>query len=284
MDQPSSVPASSQESIGLHLRDYACAELGSSIAHLSWRGGRLHEGVHLARKSLRRTRATIELGGCALGSGASLIDRELRRANRSLSKLRDAHATLHALDQLVSRNAGDEHALQALRRIRTTAARVRAACLRSVLAGDPRLQDRLGVLAILRAALPALAWAAVDPALVEAAIGRTRLAADDAGAKACQSGRDDDWHAWRRRARRLSQQQRARGDVIAKSAGKREKRLAILLGEAQDYAMLRERAGRKSPFARDDRDLLRSLATDAIADLRKCVARISTKEPAATPK
>lgn len=283
MDQSLTAPASSPASIGLHLRDYACAELASSIAHLSWRGGRLHEGVHLARKSIRRTRATIQLGGSALGSGARLIDRELRRVNRSLSKLRDAHATLHALDQLVARQAGNEHALRALRRIRGNAARARAACMRSVLAGDPQLRDRLGVLTILLAALPALAWAILDPALVEAAVVRSRLAAEAAGIKARQSGGDEDWHAWRRRSRRLSQQQRARGDVIAKDAGKHEKRLAILLGEVQDYAMLRERAGRKSPFARVDREMLRTLANEAIANLRKRIEWIATKEPRPTP-
>jgi CHAD domain-containing protein len=283
VDQLPIAPDYSSMSPGLRLRDYACAELASSIAHLSWRSGRLHEGVHLARKSLRRTQATIELGGSALGSGARLIDRELRRVNRSLSKLRDAHAMLHALDQLLARHAENEHALLVLRRVRRSAARTRAACLRSVLAGDPGLQDRLGVLTTLLAALPALRWATVNAGDVEAAVDRSRMRAEAGGAKARESGRDDDWHAWRRAARRLSQQQRARGDVVTKNAGKREKRLAILLGQAQDYAMLRERTGRKSPLTRDDRQVLRALADDAIAHLRERVAKTAMRDAPTAP-
>lgn len=268
--------------IGLRLRDYACAELASAIAWLSRRAGRLHEGVHLGRKSLRRTRATIALCGPALGSGARLIDRELRRVNRSLSKLRDAHATLHALDQLIARQTDDAHASLVLRRMRRGAARSRAARLRSVLAGDPLLQNRLGVLTTLLAALPALAWTAVNPDAVTAAIAHSRADAEDAGIKARSSGRDEDWHAWRRRARRVSQQQRACGEIVAKETGKREKRLAILLGEAQDYAMLYEGAGRKSTFTRADRQVLRGLAGKAIAHLRERLAKTAMERKSST--
>src|SRR5262245_8828115 len=73
---------------GAALRDYATAELEYAIAHLGWNGGRVHEGVHLGRKSLRRTRAVLALGESALGPGADLIDREVRRVNVSLSKMR----------------------------------------------------------------------------------------------------------------------------------------------------------------------------------------------------
>ncbi|MBC7990442.1 MAG: hypothetical protein H7Y19_12790, partial [Luteimonas sp.] len=35
---------------GVALRDYAVVELDSAIAGLGWRGGRVHAGVHQARK------------------------------------------------------------------------------------------------------------------------------------------------------------------------------------------------------------------------------------------
>jgi hypothetical protein len=70
---------------GTALRDYGAAELDSALAHLAWRGGRLHAGVHQARKSLRRARAVLALGMPALGPGAELLGREFGRVNRRLS-------------------------------------------------------------------------------------------------------------------------------------------------------------------------------------------------------
>ena len=89
--------------MGDRLHAYAAAEMVHAIACLSWHGGRLHAGVHQARKSLRRLRATLALGMPTLGPGARLIDRELRRTNRRLSKLRDAQALVHTLDVLLER-------------------------------------------------------------------------------------------------------------------------------------------------------------------------------------
>ena len=54
-------PVPSNRFEGTALRDYGAAELDAALAHLGWRGGRLHEGVHQARKSLRRARAVLAL-------------------------------------------------------------------------------------------------------------------------------------------------------------------------------------------------------------------------------
>ncbi|MBT2748085.1 CHAD domain-containing protein, partial [Lysobacter sp. ISL-42] len=86
---------------GLRLRGFASRELDQALDALGWRGNRIHSGVHLARKSLRRARATLALGGAALGPGAALIDRELRRLNLDLSGLRDAHALVETFDRLL---------------------------------------------------------------------------------------------------------------------------------------------------------------------------------------
>ncbi|MGJ7904830.1 CHAD domain-containing protein, partial [Lysobacter sp. 1R34A] len=86
---------------GRRLRSFASAEIDMALDALGWRGNRIHAGVHLARKGLRRVRATVALGGGALGPGAALVDRELRRLNRNLSVLRDAHALVETLDRLL---------------------------------------------------------------------------------------------------------------------------------------------------------------------------------------
>lgn len=264
---------------GTRLRDYATTELTQAIACLGWRGSRLHAGVHQARKSLRRARATLALGAATLGPGAVLIDRELRRLNRRLSKLRDTQALVGTLDHLLRKNA-DTEAAAILRRSRRVAAHARAERARTTMTTDPHLRDRRALLAVLQAALSALPWQTVAETEAHDALRVSATRADEAAARAQRSGRDEDWHRWRRRARRLSQQLRALGDSIAAppEIGEGAKRLAILLGEAQDYALLREHCGKRSVFAPADRAMLRELSERGTAHLQE---RIRAELPAA---
>jgi CHAD domain-containing protein len=243
------------------LRAYACGELDRAIAHLGWRGGRVHEGVHQARKSLRRTRATLALGGAVLGPGADLIDREIRRVTRSLSKMRDAQALVETLDRLIAKGKAPE-ALPVLRRARRTAAIARVESARRELASDPGLARKRALLATLRAALPALPWDSLTETRVRDAFADGLVRIDIAGARARATRRDNDWHRWRRRVRRLSQQHRATGSLIGdiSSARRRIKNLAELLGEGQDYALIHDHCGKRSIFADPDRQILAALA------------------------
>ncbi|MDR2012872.1 MAG: CHAD domain-containing protein [Rhodanobacter sp.] len=269
---------------GLRLRDYAAAELARAIACLAWRGGRLHTGVHQARKSLRRTRASLALGRPSLGPGARLIDRELRRINAQLSKLRDAHALVETLDLLL-RKTGDATALSLLRRARRIAARARAQRARTSLADDPGLQDKRALLLTLQAALPALSWDVVTETGVHRQLQRSQLRASKTAARARETGDDEDWHRWRRRERRFSQQHRALGEGIAlpPAAADHHKKLAVLLGEARDYVMLREHCGKRSMFAPADRASLRALIEQGTARIRERVAKtlalVNTGQP-----
>lgn len=259
----------------VRLRDYAAGELAHAIACLSWRGARLHTGVHQARKSLRRTRATLALGRSALGPGADLIDRELRRMNRRLSKLRDAQALVSTLDHLLRKEADDADSPPVLRRVRRIAAQARADRARAAMVDDPQLRDKRALLEVLQAALPALRWSSITETDTRDALQLSQLRVDEAGWRVQTTGRDEDWHRWRRRARRLSQQQRALGGAIPAppEAEKRAKRLAVLLGEAQDYALLREHCGKRSAFAEADRRLLRALTEHGMQRLREHIAK-----------
>lgn len=243
------------------LRAYACSELARAIAHLGWRGGRVHEGVHQGRKSLRRTRATLALGAAILGPGAELIDREVRRVNRRLSKMRDAQALVETLDRLIAKGKAPE-ALPVLRRARRTAAMARVESARRELASDPGLARKRALLVTLHAALPALPWDALTETRVRDALADGMVQIDVAGARARATGRDEDWHRWRRRVRRLSQQHRAVGPLIVdiNAARRRVKTLAELLGEGQDYALLHDHCGKRSIFADPDRQVLATLA------------------------
>ena len=262
------------------LRDYAASELDRAIAHLGWHGGRVHQGVHQARKSLRRTRAVLALGAPVLGPGAELIDREVRRVNRSISKMRDRQALVETLDRLIAKGRSPD-ALPILRRARRVAAQLRAESARRELAEDPSLARKRALLTTLRAALPALPWDTLTGSRVRDALDSALVRIETSGARARATGRDADWHRWRRRVRRLSQQHRAIGELFPDIgfARKRCKVLAELLGEAQDYALLRDHCGRRSNFAEPDREVLAMLADEGTARTRERIQR-SLAEPA----
>lgn len=275
-------PVPTPGSPGARLQAYASSELADAIACLARKGAQRHGGVHQARKSMRRTRAVLALGMPALGAGAPLVDRELRRVIRSLSRLRDAHALVGTCDHLLAKETAESDTAALLRRARRIATRTRAETARAVLAADPQLHERRAVLLTLHAALDGLAWAAVDDACIAAALQRSADRIATAGTRAQQSGRDDDWHRWRRAARRLEQQRTALGDA-APVADRDGKRFAILLGQAQDYSMLIDACSRKSGLAKADRARLRELATKRLARVRTRIAGKSRRPAAQRP-
>ncbi|UJB19382.1 MULTISPECIES: CHAD domain-containing protein [Lysobacter] len=257
---------------GLRLRGFASRELDLALDALGWRGNRIHAGVHLARKSLRRARATLALGGAALGPGAALIDRELRRLNRDLSGLRDAHALVETFDRLLrSHTQADIRPL--LLRARRRAAAGRAAAARQARAEDPDLGARRSLLRVLRAGLRALPWADLQPEHWREAVAVSLMRVAQTGARARRSGSDEDWHGWRRRARRLSQQQRAlKAAKLGRDAPKFDKHQIERLGEAQDLNLLLDHCGKRSPFGKPDRAALKRFAETELARQRERIA------------
>ena len=261
---------------GEALRDYAVVELDSAIAGLGWRGGRVHAGVHQARKALRRVRATLALGGTAFGPGAAMVDREVRKANRGLSALRDAQALVETLDRLTSSQLPLD-ILQLLRRARRNAAARRVAAARAALTNDPQLIARRDLLTALRGAMLALPWQRVELPQVQSALEYSLDRIVRAQARAQGSNDDEDWHRWRRRERRLSQQRRALkagGIAHALDLPKADKRIATRLGAAQDLGLLREHCGRDSPFAKPDRVRLKRYADSELARQRAAIANL----------
>lgn len=262
---------------GPGLRTYATAELDSALAHLAWRGGRVHEGVHLARKALRRTRATLALGAAALGGQSERIDKRLRRLNRGLSLLRDAQALVETLDRLISSDYGDAAITSLLQSARSEAAARRIEVAQGILGADPALGERRAALGALRAALAALPWEALTAAQIETVHEHSQRRLHDARLRALKSDDDDDWHRWRRRARRVSQQRRALTaigvdpDHLTDDDGF-DKRTTERLGAAQDLTLLIEHCGRDSPFSKAHRAALHAFAKPELARLRRKIA------------
>ena len=249
---------------------YAVAELEAAIDGLAQRGARLHAGVHRARKGMRRTRAVLAL--LPADAGVRLLDRGVRRVNRSLSPLRDAHALVETVERLAALHRAP--ASLAWPRVRRAAAAYRRGCKQAVLDADPGMAGARAQLEVLRAALGGVRWR-LDGDALEAALGRTAARAAAAGARAVDSSDDADWHRWRRRLRRLSQQRRAAAAAgAADELSAYERSVAEQLGLAQDLVLLRARCGEDAPFRPDDRIALRRLATRLLARQRRRIAAV----------
>jgi hypothetical protein len=259
-------------SSGALLRGYADRELGIAAVGLEAHGGRVHAGVHQARKSIRRARAALALGRGALGAGARLVDRELRRLNRRLSVLRDAHALVEVLERLVVRSHGeaDRRLLRRARRdAQVDAGKVKKRCAEELEAAGETL-------AVLRAALRSLPWESVTRRDCDRALARAKSRADAAGRHACKSDDDARWHRWRRRARRLLHEGRACSLSGLASPGdlRFEHHLAEQLGVAGELDLLRRCCGRDSCFGASDRPLLRRFARRALARQRRRIVSV----------
>lgn len=85
---------------GRSMREFALAQLDVAVGQLAREGTARHAGIHQARKSLRRVRATLALARAALGEPGRQLDRNLARLCRGLSSLRDAQALVEALERL----------------------------------------------------------------------------------------------------------------------------------------------------------------------------------------
>src|SRR5271154_5410727 len=103
--------------IGICLHAYILDQFDLAGRALGRSREKLHPGIHQARKSIRRIRATLDLGRRALWPDAAPAFEELRKLCRGLSKLRDAHAVIETLDRLF-KQPQDADIRAVLRRVR----------------------------------------------------------------------------------------------------------------------------------------------------------------------
>jgi hypothetical protein len=260
LSAPKRSPVDAQ-AIGPRLLAFACAQLQDARSHLSGTGEDPHAGIHQARKCIRRARAALALGARALDRRAAGLDDELRRLCRGMAGLRDAQALLDELQRL---EQSAPARLRALLPLAETAARQRRdQVLARALAKDPAFAARRQRLLAAQARFARLDWQAVDDIDVAAATARSRRRVDKARARARRHPEDDHlWHVYRRRLRRLRQQDTLLAQV---QPGLRPSTSGLddhdALGESQDDALLLRRCGKGSPFPPgEQRILLRNLA------------------------
>ena len=259
---------------GITLRDYGIEELTMAIDGLAMRGSHVHEGIHQARKAIRRTRAMLALGESALGPGSHFIDRRLRRMNRHLSPLRDMHALVEALDRLRIKSRD-----QATTSVLDRASRI-AIRRRGILARKPefaqKLQHEGAVLVMLRAALQGLPWDSLEASMVIDAMTSAKQKAEVARERAYSHDRPEDWHRWRRHMRRISQQHRAATATgLVDPVDQFLKSLTEQLGVMQDLSLLVAHCGKDSPFPKSG-TAVRRFAVRALARQRKRIRSMVT--------
>ncbi len=269
----SSAPIPVHLPLGVQLLVFASEQLQQAQTELARKDEALHEGIHQARKSIRRARATLAFGARALGPRAQALDDELARLCRGLSHLRDAQALIEVLHRL------DAQAPDRIRTILPAAEQLtrqrRDDILQRALARDPTFQARRQRLQAAQQRMARLDWQAVDEADIAHAIKRSQRRADKA-AKQIKRHPDDDeaWHVYRRRLRRLRQQDSLLADLLPtlRRSKKRSNDLTDVLthalGESQDDALLLRHCDRRSPFSPDQRRQLRAIARERLQRAR----------------
>jgi CHAD domain-containing protein len=107
-----------EESVAHGLRRLARKELGSAHDQLNRTVRPRDEAVHEARKSVKKVRAIVEVVDADNGRGLAGCQKQLRKVNRALSRVRDAEAMVEILSKLREKHprAIDEHTYARLRR------------------------------------------------------------------------------------------------------------------------------------------------------------------------
>lgn len=256
---PVAKPEAPTPPLGLRLKAFALAELKEAQALLAKPGDGRHEGVHQARKRLRRTRAALALGRKGLGGSGRRLDEDLGRLCRGLSPLRDAQALIEGLQRLPASEPGALAA--ALPQMLALAHQRRDDFLARTLSRDPDLRKRRDRLQAMAVRVEALGWDRVKPGAIAKAMARSEKRLAKARRRAAREPANDErWHAMRRRLRRLRQQDHLMATLEPglRPAASVTAEEAAVLGEAQDDALLLRHCRSHSPFPPAVRAMLRT--------------------------
>ncbi len=260
-------------------------QLEGAIESLSRRGKR-DEGIHDARKRVKKTRALLRLVKAELGDLFVAENTRLRDAARGLSEFRDAAVVIQTFDDLVERYRGDlgKRSLDSIRR--------------GLLIHKARAERKAGMRAalqeiceVLRASarrtakwpLESDGFAAIAPGL-EQAFQRGRKAM----AEARRHPSPQSFHEWRKRVKDHWYHIRLLEDVWTDVMGGYQKSLKQLedwLGSDHNLDVLRAKVTAQPEFfgAPEDIALLLQLIEKHEEHLRDCAlemgARIYVESP-----
>ncbi|MBN6101465.1 CHAD domain-containing protein [Xanthomonas sp. CFBP 8703] len=224
----------------LELAHQECSDIVAALIP----GTDVHEGVHTARKGIRRLRALLRLfDGTALDLATE--DQRLRRIGKGLSALRDSHVVVDSARWMEKKRQGLPWGAL-LRRLEVRREHVLAAELLK----DPGFLRRRTAVQKVAELLRMQPWAEVKADAIWAGYKRSARRLVKAQKKAAGSEDAEVLHRWRRTVRRLRMQIEAmqRLGMDVSSAGKAKKavgnakvlrQLSDSLGRRQDLRMLR---------------------------------------------
>lgn len=259
--------------LGIALEAFAIAQLQRVIAYLAQPGKARHQGIHEGRKCIRRARATLALAASTFkrrdcAARAARLDDDLGQLCRGLSSLRDAQALLEALARL-SAVAPD---VSAILPAATKAARARRNQLMHLaLRRNPDFLSRRQRLAAAIKRLQHLPWQDATATDITSALARSVRRVEKAQRQAHRHPElDEIWHVYRRRLRRLRQQDSLLATIAPelRPAFDGLEQHAERLGESQDDALLLKHCGKRSPFAPNQRKILRATASARLRLIR----------------
>lgn len=201
---PGSAPGREGRCLGEYLAQAVQNDLACASDALAWSGVRRHSGVHEARKAMRRVRSLLALGRETFAEAWRPLDRSVRRSNRALCRLRDAHALVDAASRMRKLcDPAEQDAWQAvIKRLRELRNRLLTSSLRE----DPQLQRQRLKLAGLADQARALPWSSLRDEQVEQALGFSLRRVAEAERKARRTPSAEHRHRLRRRLRRLRMQ------------------------------------------------------------------------------
>lgn len=209
--------------------------------------GDSNEAIHDARRAIRRLRAMFALLEPALGDRYEIVRAPYREASHLLSRPRDAHTVIEALDRLRGKRT-PEGLLRLPSRLRS---RLERRCQRAVARAQPACILASGLLEAALAEVPGWVDCAGADALdsgLAASRRRTRRALD----RACEQPGIETYHRLRRRLRDLALQltlldrERERREVVGNAARRlgRERELLLLRAALTRYLVPTERFDR----------------------------------------
>jgi hypothetical protein len=244
---------------------FAAKQLARAAKQLALRGEAIHGGIHQSRKSLRRVRAALALGG-KFDERALKLDADLRALCGGLSVARDAGALVEGLQRLRS-----ESPTSLSLRIVNAAMRRRDQVVARVLQRDVEFASRRQRLAQFLVRLQRLDWRKADLHIIAKHFSRSAKRVEKAlRALRRQPDDDENWHRYRRRLRRLRQQESIMQELAPQLMPHclTDEAHATAMGHAQDDVLILRHCGAGSPFTPAQRQLLRQLANARLQQAR----------------
>ncbi len=225
------------------VRDVAREQINKAVQELNVEGLSFHEQVHQVRKRLKKIRGVLRLVRPALGVQYAQSNAYLRDLGRQLAGLRDAEAMVESVEGLIQ-HASDEQERSALNQVKELLVERRDSLSQD--SGCKGMPIESVVERLERASTMAGKWKLKSRGFKSIAGGlRKTYSRGCAGRKqAYQENSPEAFHEWRKRVKYHWYHVRLLQELWSGPMNARRdeaKRLADLLGDDHDLAILQER-------------------------------------------